>query len=87
MNKTTCPDHIADKYAEMEYVYMNENLITCTLTCDFCPATWEINAPADYLPAPDAELMCEACASEWQWLDADPAEDRYLDSYWESLYE
>ena len=87
MNKTTCPDHIADRYAEMEYVYMNENFVTVTLACDFCPNEWEIDAPADYKPNAASEILCESCADEWQWFEADPAEDRYLDSYWESLYE
>ena len=66
---------------------LNANLIPSTLTCDFCPNQWEIDAPADYIPAPDAELMCEACADEWSTFEVDPDEDRYLDSYWESLYE
>ena len=87
MNKTSSPDFIVGHLDEMEYAYMNENLIRSTLTCDFCPNTWEIDAPADYIPAPDAELMCEACADEWSTFEFDPAEDRYLDSYWESMYE
>lgn len=84
-HSTSIPDHIADTYAEMEYAMLNANLVAVTLACDFCPNTWEIDAPADYKPAPDAELMCEACADEWQWFDA--SEDSYLDSYWESMYE
>lgn len=85
-HSNSIPDFIADRYAEMEYAYMNENLVTVTLVCDFCPVTWEINAPADYLPAPDAELMCESCADEWTWFESS-REDSYLDSYWESMYE
>lgn len=86
-HSTSIPDYLADQYAEQEYVMLNANLITVTLACDFCPVTWEINAPADYTPAPDAELMCEACADEWSTFEFDPAEDRYLDTYWESMYE
>ena len=85
MTKTTTPDHIADLYFEMEYAHMNENLVAVTLSCDFCPNTWEIDAPADYRPNAAAELLCESCADEWKWFD--PAEDAYLDSYWESMYE
>lgn len=87
MTKTTCPDFIVGILDEMEYEMLNANLIPSTLTCDFCPNQWEINAPADYLPSPDAELMCESCADEWSTFEVDPAEDSYLDSYWESLTE
>lgn len=86
MTKTTTPDHIADLFAEMEYAYMNTNLIAVTLSCDFCPNTFEIDAPADYKPAPDSEILCESCADEWSHFDLQ-GEDAYLDTYWESLYE
>ena len=85
-HSTSIPDHIADTYAEMEYAMLNANLVAVTLACDFCPNTWEIDAPADYKPSADSELMCESCADEWTWFESS-REDSYLDSYWESMYE
>ena len=86
MNKSTTLDRIVGILDEMEYEMLNANLVTLTLACDFCPNTWEIDAPADYKPSADSELMCESCADEWTWFESS-REDSYLDSYWESMYE
>jgi len=86
MTKTTAPEFVTAHLDEMEYAYMNQNFVSVTLSCDFCPNTWEFDAPADWNPTPDAELVCESCADEWTWFDAS-GEDAYLDSYWESMYE
>lgn len=86
MNKSTIADHIADQIAEMEYAMTNANLITFTLTCDYCPNTWEIDAPADFVPNTQRELLCEDCDNEWSHFTMN-GEDAYLDSYWESMYE
>ena len=83
MNKTTAPEFLTAFVDEMEYAMNNTNLVTRTLVCDYCPNEWEIDAPADWKPA--VELTCAACHDEWfSWPTA---EDAYLDSYWESLYE
>lgn len=83
MNKSTTLDRVIGILDEMEYEMANANFVTATLTCDYCPNTWEVDVPADWKPS--GELTCEACHDEWFSWNA--SEDSYLDSYWESLYE
>jgi hypothetical protein len=86
MSESTTPvrDRIVGILDEMEYEMLNASFVTFTLTCDFCPQTWETDAPADWVP--DGDLMCATCQDDWQHFEFS-GEDSYLDSYWESLCE
>lgn len=84
MTKTTCSDRIVGFLDEMEYAMANAPLFAVTLTCDFCPQTWEFDAPADW--EPHGDLMCADCQDEWEHFEF-AGEDSYLDTYWESMYE
>lgn len=86
MNKTSTIDRIVGILDEMEYAMKNSPMSTVTLVCDYCPNSWEIDAPADYIPNAESELLCVDCDNEWSHFIMN-GEDSYLDSYWESQYE
>lgn len=86
MNKSTTIDRVIGMLDEMEYEMLNKNLVTFTLSCDYCPNTWEIDAPADFVPNTSRELLCVDCDNQWSHFILN-GEDAYLDSYWESQYE
>ena len=80
-HSTSIPDWKADEMAADPAL---TEWVTITLTCDFCPQTWESDAPADWVP--NGDLMCADCQDDWQHFEF-AGEDSYLDSYWESMYE